>query len=952
MPGLGRIEALPQHVVDQIAAGEVVQRPVSVIKELIENSLDAHRYALLQNVLILLWLLHPSIHPSHTYTHTHSTSTSIIVQYDLNNHKLQVSDNGCGIAKEDLGLAATRFATSKLTSTEDFDTLSSFGFRGEALASVSLVARLELVSKAVGHRDMTTTSSSSSLDPTQPPSAQPPSQPSEHSQPSTQPSTHSRMAFAQSYVNGKPLWPQPRPQARTPGTTVTVSDLFYNLPHRRALLDKPDEYQKVLHVIQCYAVQYPHVTFTCRKVHKQHPTKSNNKSSHNNTQKTSSSNSGGKNPSKQPVVVDFHTGMLSAVKELQHVVRNNATRDETQTITTTTTGASGEDHQQMEDAAREQILTAILGESIRVHKLVQLLPSSSASPSASSSQSTMVDDDQSQQVQKQQQEQPPQNNQRYKLNGLISDPSYSHLKKTYFVFFCNHRWVESNELKKMLEGLYVEYTKSKPLLYISIHVNPKEVDVNVHPSKKQVTLLHQDEIYASIVASARAVLEGLSRTFVGIMTSSSTSLKRTTTSSTTTASSVTVINPYSSKRRRTDETTTTTDTTTEAEAISTAASSSTTSVKKTPLPLPPPPKSQPSKDKVRTTTSAPAGSIEPFVVSLQPPPSSNHTAATTTTMATTSIVAHEPSCQLSNLDMTIPGAFAQRCTCVSIVRIPQSALRGRMTKVPKIVVTECTYKSIQSLRNRIHKHADEEWNQRLRKEAIFIGPLSDERCLVQCGVELQEWNLEGMAQLLFQQLTLKQFGGLPVATLAGSVDIAKVVGQFLELEDCLASNDDVTAATTTQHCTIPEQDGLLPVRKVHQSMANQVATCLLDRAEMLEEYFGICIASDDDDDDDNNDSGPVVFLKRLPIILPHYQPHPSGIPLFLLRLATEVNWEEEKPCFLNIATELGLYYGSGIGDQMQHGIFPAVCQLLVLPTSSQFVHTLTHLSALYKAFER
>ena len=217
---------------------------------------------------------------------------------------------------------------------------------------------------------------------------------------------------------------------------------------------------------------------------------------------------------------------------------------------------------------------------------------------------------------------------------------------------------------------------------------------------------------------------------------------------------------------------------------------------------------------------------------------------------------------------------------------------------------------------------------------------------MQCGVELQEWDLEGLAQLLFQQLTLKQFGGLPVATIE-PIDIAKVVGQFLELEELLAStmqpdpNDE--NAATTHRSTILEQEGLLPIRKVHQSLANQVASCLLDRAEMLEEYFGVSIASED---------GGTIVLTKLPVILPNYQPHPSGIPLFLLRLATEVNWEEEKPCFLNIATELGLYYGSGIRDDMQHRIFPAVCQLLVPPNSSAFVKTLTQLSAIYKAFER
>ena len=656
---------------------------------------------------------------------------------------------------------------------------------------------------------------------------------------------------------------------------MTVSDLFYNVPHRqRALLQRSNnnnndaEYSRVSQIVQAYAIHHPHVTFVCRRGCR-------------SPKKTG----GGGNAT---TAINLNTGMLSAVKELQqyhHPQKQQQQHEEER---------SDDTLGHLVDAARRQVVAAIFRE-CTLHK-VQIVKQG-----------------------------------RCQLQGLVSDPSSlssSDIKKTQFILFCNHRWVESNALKKSLESLYQEFASnknSKPLLYISIHVDPKEVDVNVHPSKKQVTLLYEDEIFASIVASVRTVLEGLGRTITTLPLSSSK------TSTTTTTKAPLVKNPYAGKRQRTDE--------------NDNSSASTLNHNITAAKI-----SKPnlSKDKVRTTTAAPAGAMEPFVVSLKKSPAMVATQdsmalnAATPTMTDTQQQQqhHEPSCALSTpLDLTIPGAFAQRCTCVTIVR----TLRRTQSKVPKIGTTECTYKSVQSLRNRILvKHVDEDWKRRLRKEAMFVGPVSEQRCLVQCGVELQEWDLEGLAQLLFQQLALQQFGGM-VAANVGPVDIAKVVGQLLELEDVLFSNEaDFDVSNITSKAV-----SLLPVREAHLSLANQVATCLLDRADMLEEYFSIGIETLSHDD------GRIV-LRTLPVILPQHEPKPSGLSLFLLRLATEVNWDEEKPCFWQIAKELGLYYGSafGCGDDMQHFMFPAVCQLLVPPKNSYCFQTLTHLSTLYKAFER
>lgn len=116
MISVNKIKILPEHVANQIAAGEVVEGPSSVVKELLENSIDA-------------------------------AATRITIEIKNQNRSIRIADNGCGISPEDLDLAFKRHATSKIDTIEDLNSIVTNGFRGEALASIAAVSKLTCITK-------------------------------------------------------------------------------------------------------------------------------------------------------------------------------------------------------------------------------------------------------------------------------------------------------------------------------------------------------------------------------------------------------------------------------------------------------------------------------------------------------------------------------------------------------------------------------------------------------------------------------------------------------------------------------------------------------------------------------------------------------------------------------------------------------------------------------------
>ena len=194
-----RIQRLEPQLINQIAAGEVVERPASVVKELLENSLDA-------------------------------ACTRVEIDIEQGGVKLiKIRDNGFGIHKDDLALALSSHATSKLSQLTDLDCIQTLGFRGEALPSIAAISRLTVTSRQTKESN-----------------------------------------GWQLQGDGREIQHGPKPAPHPPGTTVEVRDLFYNTPARRKFLrTERTEFGHTEDVIRRIALSHFDVTLQLR--HNQRP---------------------------------------------------------------------------------------------------------------------------------------------------------------------------------------------------------------------------------------------------------------------------------------------------------------------------------------------------------------------------------------------------------------------------------------------------------------------------------------------------------------------------------------------------------------------------------------------------------------------------------------------------------------------------------------------------------
>lgn len=187
---MSKIRLLPDHVANQIAAGEVVERPSSVAKELVENAIDAG-------------------------------ATRIAIDVEAGGRRLlKVSDDGVGMVRDDAVLAFERHATSKISTTEDLNAIATLGFRGEALASIASVARVELISK-----------------------------------------TEDGAVATRVVIEGGRMR-DVKDAAHPRGTTITMRDLFFNVPARRKFLrSEATESFHLTNLVTHYALAHPEIEF-------------------------------------------------------------------------------------------------------------------------------------------------------------------------------------------------------------------------------------------------------------------------------------------------------------------------------------------------------------------------------------------------------------------------------------------------------------------------------------------------------------------------------------------------------------------------------------------------------------------------------------------------------------------------------------------------------------------
>ncbi|XP_052873413.1 DNA mismatch repair protein Mlh1 [Anopheles cruzii] len=427
------------------------------------------------------------------------------------------------------------------------------------------------------------------------------------------------------------------------------------------------------------------------------------------------------------------------------------------------------------------------------------------------------------------------------VDGYVTNVNFSH-KKPIFLMFINHRAVDCGALKKAIEGIYSVYLAkgSSPFVYISLELNPNNVDVNVHPTKHEVHFLHEEEIVERIKSAVERMLLGgnAARTYTQALLPGAPDPVLDSTKMNETAS--------------------------EADK-------------------------QPRLDYKYVRTSHSEQKLEKFYGMSQ---------------------------------TVVKSELQDDPTEVSAPKLTQPSPSRK-----KKTVKETRLTSVLNLRKRVEADCDE----RLRKifcELTYVGTIDREQSLIQFDTKMFLTATQPLAAELFYQLLVFNFGNFERLTLSEPLELRRLA--LLGLAD--------------PECGHTEEDG--PVKE----LADRIVEILVEKATLLKEYFNLSIRSDG-------------YLEALPVLLDNYIPSVVFLPMYILRLATEVEWDEEEECFRTFCRETATFFSrialtkpnTEYRWEVEHVIYPAVRNYLIPPKTfaqNACLLQIANLPELYKVFER
>ncbi|KAI4486155.1 hypothetical protein M0802_012523 [Mischocyttarus mexicanus] len=854
-----KIRKLDEVVVNRIAAGEIIQRPANALKELIENSLDAK-----------------------------ATNIQIIVK-EGGLKLLQIQDNGTGIKKDDMDIVCERFTTSKLQNFDDLKTISTYGFRGEALASISHIALLTITTKT----------------------------------------SDEKCAYRAMYINSK-LKEQPKPCAGNQGTMITIENLFYNVATRRkALSSSSEEFNKITDVVIKYSIHNPKVGFTLKKHGETTPQV---RTTHNSTKMNNIKILYGNPVARELLEIEFQD---DTYQFKMHALITNPNYTSKRMIFLLFINNRLVESTPIKKMLEEMYAIHLpkkthpfvylsleinpnnvdvnvhptkhevrfLHEDIIIEKVKLALDEKLSSDSASRTfymQARLPKVDVTEKTLKEilpefNKDNSGKQKKIYDKDLIRTDSTDQKLDKFNFTIHTAMKMARDNNLEETKES----NLQTEKILNLNISDDTENnTTADGIPIKKVVDTSNKNELHEKHLQNNESVhLSAI----IDQSTPSILSEPIPSTSSNSDVSNNNNITPNSSKKEKI--------------LIMSESESDESGTEE-----------QYGVNKFNESVGKNAckrvrqyfgnKNIEDLEKEQSPKNSITNI-------------------QKENNDNKIE-QFDKECIKDKVDCVSQPNV---VTKEDDKSVREFKSYSVNNFRRevkltsvlKLRKEVEDNCHQGLREilsNLIFVGCIDQISTLVQSGVNLYICNTKKLAEELFYEIMLYDFANYGVMKFSDPISLYDLAMLGLETEEAGWTEEDD-----------PKEE-----------LAKSVKELLLEKADMMKEYFSIVI------DKKGN-------LKSLPILLDKYFPFEGDLPIYILRLSTEVDWTSEQTCFQNICRETARYYSEmnpihNMHDWKyvtEHILYPAIKESLLPPKS--FAHDstilqITSLPDLYKVFER